>query len=151
MLHSPTVSFVITELQYDKTNKWPVRPLKTQISLDICQVWSESSLSAILIVHSKGSDQTGWMTRLVWVFAGCTRHFVDYRLISDSILWTKHSLQLNGDIFCSSLISLASLSRFLAVSLTSLRRQHRNRHNDKCVSTSKTESTWILTSCLLSP
>ena len=29
-----------------KPTKWPVRPVKTQISLDICPVWSESSLSA---------------------------------------------------------------------------------------------------------
>ena len=31
---------------HDKTNKWHVRPVKTQISLGIHQVWSESSLSA---------------------------------------------------------------------------------------------------------
>ena len=30
----------------DKTNKWHVRPAKTQISLGIRPVWSESSLSA---------------------------------------------------------------------------------------------------------
>ena len=29
-----------------KPTKWPVRPVKTQISLGICPVWSESSLSA---------------------------------------------------------------------------------------------------------
>ena len=29
-----------------KPTKWPVRPSKTQISLGICPVWSESSLSA---------------------------------------------------------------------------------------------------------
>ena len=30
----------------DKTNKMIVRPAKTQISLGICPVWSESSLCA---------------------------------------------------------------------------------------------------------
>ena len=34
------------EPPHDKTNKMTVRPAKTQISLGICPVWSESSLSA---------------------------------------------------------------------------------------------------------
>ena len=57
-----------------------VRPAKTQISLGICPVWSESSLSAWRNLgslathwgHSEDSDQTGWMPRLIWVFAGRT-------------------------------------------------------------------------------
>ena len=57
-----------------------VRPAKTQISLGICPVWSESSLSAWRKLgslathwaHSKDSDQTGQMPRLIWVFAGRT-------------------------------------------------------------------------------
>ena len=63
-----------------KPTKWHVRPEKTQISLGICQVWSESSLSVwrklesldTHWVHSKDSDQTGRMPRLNWVFAGRT-------------------------------------------------------------------------------
>ena len=47
-----------------KLTKWSVRPAKTQISLGICPVWSESSLSAwrnlgslvILSVHSEDTD-----------------------------------------------------------------------------------------------
>ena len=34
------------EPRHDKTNKMSVRPAKTQISLGICSVWSESSLCA---------------------------------------------------------------------------------------------------------
>ena len=34
------------EPRHDKTNKMTVRPAKTQISLDIRQIWSESSLCA---------------------------------------------------------------------------------------------------------
>ena len=57
-----------------------VRPAKTQISLGICPVWSESSLCAqwvtknpsFLHADSEDSDQTGRMPRLIWVFAGCT-------------------------------------------------------------------------------
>ena len=57
-----------------------MRPAKTQISLGIRPVWSESTLStwrklgslATHWVHSEDSDQTGWMPRLTWVFAGRT-------------------------------------------------------------------------------
>ena len=63
-----------------KPTKWQVHPAKTQISLGIRPVWSESSLSAwrklrslaTHWVHSKDSDQTGRMPRLVWGFAGRT-------------------------------------------------------------------------------
>ena len=57
-----------------------VQPAKTQISLGICPVWSESSLSAwrnlgslaTYWAHGKDSDQTGLMPRLIWVFPGRT-------------------------------------------------------------------------------
>ena len=63
-----------------KPTKWHVHPVKTQISLVVRPVWSESSLSAWrkLVslathwVHSEDSDQTGQMPRLIWVFAGHT-------------------------------------------------------------------------------
>ena len=59
-------------------------PAKTQISLGICPVWSESSLGtqwvakdlSFLHADSEDSDQTGRMPRLIWVFVGCTCHFV---------------------------------------------------------------------------
>ena len=72
-------TFLLTfEPPHDKTNKVSVRPAKTQISLGIRPVWSESSLSAqwvakdpsFLHADSEDSDQTGWMPRLIWVFAG---------------------------------------------------------------------------------
>ena len=76
-----------------KQTKWHVHPDKTQISLGIRPVWSESSLSplrhlgplATHRVHSEDSDQTGQMPRLIWVFAGRTDLFVGFvvlRLIS---------------------------------------------------------------------
>ena len=72
--------FRIFELRHDKTKNMSVRPAKTQISLGIRPVWSESSLSAwrklgplaTHWVHSKDSDQTRRMPRLIWVFAGRT-------------------------------------------------------------------------------
>ena len=68
------------EPPHDKTNKMTLRPAKTQISLGIRPVWSESSLCAqwvakdpsFLHVDSEDSDQTGPMPRLIWVFAGRT-------------------------------------------------------------------------------
>ena len=77
LLNGKTTLF--KEPQHDKTNKMSVRPAKTQISLGICPVWSESSLSprnlgclATHWAHSEDSDQTGQMPRLIWVFAGRT-------------------------------------------------------------------------------
>ena len=70
----------ITEPRHDKTNKVTMRPAKTQISLGIRPVWSESSPSAWRKLgslpthwaHSEDSGQTGRMPRLIWVFAGHT-------------------------------------------------------------------------------
>ena len=71
---------LIYEPSRDKTNKVSVRPAKTQISLGIRPVWSESSLSAWRKLgplathwaHSQDSDQTRRMPRLICVFAGRT-------------------------------------------------------------------------------
>ena len=44
---SPKTDFLMAiEPPHDKTNKMAVRPAKTQTSLGICPVWSESSLFA---------------------------------------------------------------------------------------------------------
>ena len=68
-----------------KPTKW-LYPAKTQISLGIRPVWSESSLCAqwvakdlsFLHADSEDSDQTGRMPRLIWVFAGRTCRFVGF-------------------------------------------------------------------------
>ena len=70
----------LNEPPHDKTNNVAMRPAKTQISLGIRPVWSESSLCAqwvakdpsFLHANSEDSDQTGRMPRLIWVFAGRT-------------------------------------------------------------------------------
>ena len=67
-----------------KDRKWHVRPAKTQISLGICPVWSEFSLSAWRKfgslpshwAHIEDYDQTGRMSRLIRVFARRKDHFV---------------------------------------------------------------------------
>ena len=74
------------EPPHDKTNNVAVRPVKTRISLGICPVWSESLLSAWRKLgswathwaHSKDTEQTGRMPRLIWVFARHTCHFVGF-------------------------------------------------------------------------
>ena len=68
------------EPQYPKTTFKHVHPTKTQISLRIRAVWSESSLSAFRKIvsltienaPSEDSDQTAQMRRLIWIFAGRT-------------------------------------------------------------------------------
>ena len=70
----------VIEPRHDKTNKMSVHPAKTQISLGIRPVWSESSLCTqwvaedpmFLHAASEDSDRTGRMPRLIWVFAGRT-------------------------------------------------------------------------------
>ena len=78
--HVNPFNIPVIEPPRDKTSNVAVRPAKTQISLGIRPVRSESSLSAwrklgslaTHWVHSEDSDQTGRMPRLNWVFAGRT-------------------------------------------------------------------------------
>ena len=75
--------------------KWPVHPEKTQISLGIRPVWSESLLSAWrnlgpLATHwaqSEDSDQTGQM--LIWVFSQC---WPESSLGAQSFCWFCHEV-----------------------------------------------------------
>ena len=75
-----------------------VRLAKTQISLGIRPVWSESSLCAQCVakdpsfLHAK-TDQTGRMPRLTWVFAGRTTILLvlSCRGSYDSVCLTKRS------------------------------------------------------------
>ena len=67
-----------------KGTSWHVRPLKTQISLRIRAVRSESSMWAqwrakgptSFQVENWDSDQTVWMRRLIWIAAVRTCQFV---------------------------------------------------------------------------
>ena len=76
-----------------QTNKISVHQAKTQISLGIRPVWSESSLTAWRKLgtfathwaHSEASDQTGRMTRLIWVFAGRTCQYVGF--VTRRLIW----------------------------------------------------------------
>ena len=93
-----------------------MRPAKTQISLGIRPVWSEffslgirpvwseSSLSAWRKVgflathwtHSEGSDKTGRMPRLIWVFVGRIATLLVLLwggLYIEQFTWTKMHLQ----------------------------------------------------------
>ena len=84
-----------------KPTKWYVRQLKTQISLGIRPVWSESSLSAwwklgslaTQWTHSEDCDKTGRMPRLISVFAERTFCFVGF--VMRRLIWgsnTNHAI-----------------------------------------------------------
>ena len=78
--HFKRLCYFTIEPRHDKTNKVTVRLTKTQISLGIRPVWSESSLCSqwvakdpsFLHADNEDVDQTGRMPRLIWVFAGHT-------------------------------------------------------------------------------
>ena len=81
---SPNDNFNMSRLVTKPTN-WHVRPAKTQISLGIHPVWSESSLSpwrklgslATHWAHSEDSDQTGrTVTLLVLSWGGSYRYLL---------------------------------------------------------------------------
>ena len=105
------MNIMITEPQHDKTNKMSVRPAKTQISLGIRPVWSESSLSAwrnlwSLATHwAHSEDWSDWADAqadlsLRWAHT----HFVGFvmsRLIlviqrQKSLLWIARYQLKNG-------------------------------------------------------
>ena len=77
----------VFEPRHDKTNRMSVRPAKTQISLGIRPVWSESSLCAhwvakdprFLHADSKDSDQTDLSLR--WAHT----HFVGF--VMSRLIW----------------------------------------------------------------
>ena len=79
-----------------KPRKWPLRPAKTQISLGIRPVWSVFAvrmkehwiLSYPLSALRHETDQTGCMSRLIWVFAVRKDHFIGFvmrRLSLDAV------------------------------------------------------------------
>ena len=104
------------EPRHDKTNKVAVHPAKTQISLGIRPVWSESSLCtqwvakdpSFLHADSKDSDQTGWMPRLIWVFAGRT---VTLLVLSchSSIIYTFCKISLFISFVCSNSLRMGKV------------------------------------------
>ena len=91
-----------------KPTNWPVRPVKTQISLGIRPVWSESSLCTQWVTKgrsfyhapSKDSDQIGRNPRLIWVFTGQPSQFVDLVMMRLKCYSTMNSSTLNPQI-CS--------------------------------------------------
>ena len=81
-------------------------PAKTQISLGIRPVWSESLLSAgrklgslaAHWAHSEDSDQSGQIPRLIWVFAGRS-HFVGF-VMRGLISCTGHDVCFSYESSC---------------------------------------------------
>ena len=77
----------VYEPRHDKTNKMAVRPAKTQISLDIRPVWSESSLSAW---RSIGSLSTHWAQAKTLIRLGGCPDWSESSLGAHSFCWFCH-------------------------------------------------------------
>ena len=116
--HLTNLDQILYEPPHDKTKKVTVHPAKTQISLGIRPAWSESSLCAqwvanypsFLHADSEGSDQTGRMPRLIWVFAERTCHCVGF--VMRRLIWsiTEAGEKLQKDLadWLKTLVSMAS-------------------------------------------
>ena len=95
-----------------KPTKWSVHPAKTQISLGIHPVWSESLLWARWVAKdprfphadSEDSDQTGRMPRLIWVFAGHTFHFVGFVVLRLKCFSDYFRPYSSSDKHCSGIV-----------------------------------------------
>ena len=67
-----------------KSTTWPVRPAKTQFSLDIRPDCLEFTVRFLLIakdtrfLHADSDDQTGQMPMPIWDFAGRSCNFVGF-------------------------------------------------------------------------
>ena len=70
--------YTVYEPPYDKTNKMTVRPAKTLIRPGGSQISLVAKDPSCLHADSEDSDQSVQMPRLIYVFAGCTCHFVDF-------------------------------------------------------------------------
>ena len=88
---------------------WHVRRTKTQISLRIRTVRSESSLSAwrnlaslaIQNAPSEDSDQTARMRRLIWIFAGRTCPMVRFLPLRILYLYQLHFVDFLNCVYYS--------------------------------------------------
>ena len=112
------ISHAILSRLMTKPLKWHVRPAKTQISLGIRPVWSESSLSAwrklgSLAIHwaqSEDSDKTGRIRRLMWVFAGRT-------VILLALSWGSSYLGQQGEEHTVNILKIRTSETFAVITL----------------------------------
>ena len=105
-----------------KPTQWYVRPAKTQISLGLCPVWSESSLCTQWVAKDPRchhgtvkTDQIGRMPWLIWVFPGRTDHLIGFVM-----LWLKcayAATQICGSLSEASSNSLYCVSEQQRVSI----------------------------------
>ena len=82
---------------HDKTNKMTCTPsvdsdqpghLPTLISVSLCTQRIDKD-PRYLHAESEGSDQTGWMAKLIRVFAGRTCHFVGFVMLQLNYLFSR--------------------------------------------------------------
>ena len=78
-----------SEPRHGKTDKMTFAPSEDSDQPDHPPSWAESLLFAwrklgslaTQWMHSKDSDQTAQMRRLIWIFAGCTCYFVGFVML----------------------------------------------------------------------
>ena len=100
-----------------KPTKWVFRPAKTQISLGILPVWSESSLCAqwvakdprFLHADSKDSDQIERIPRLIWVFTGHKCHFVGF--VTRWLILLTYCFYLDFNLLCNKTTPISIVPR----------------------------------------
>ena len=121
-----------------KPTNWPVRPVKTQISLGIRPVWSESSLCTQWIAkgpsfdHAPSKDWSDWAESQANLSLHWThKHFVDFVMMRLKCYSTMNSSTLNPQI-CSfqTWCVVKSNSRMSQVSaVTAFRLKSRKYHS----------------------
>ena len=111
LLHGSSWTFLFTFFLHNlhlsgltkEPTKWPLRPTKTHISMDIRPDWSDSSLCAhwvakdpiFLHADSEDSDQPWHSPSLLWVFAGRTsfcwscHEVAHFLFIVTTLLWSS--------------------------------------------------------------
>ena len=98
-----------------------VRPAKTQFSLHIRAVYSESSLIACAFYSLRINENlcyTGWMYRLIWVFAGHTD-----LIVSSVVRWLIFNLNIGAPNLTilgpvvQSVVSLTSSLRVISLTV----------------------------------
>ena len=78
-LYSFYIKNIINEPTHDKTNKMTCMPnedIRQSDQSSLCALWVIKDRS--FFMWTAKTDQTGQMPRLIWVFAGCTCHFVGF-------------------------------------------------------------------------
>ena len=107
--HFSALKIVKMSRSTTKPTRWHVRPAKTQIRLGIHRVWSVLVVCFVGYSGPKLYSCGQWrlLVRLIWVFGGCTGHFVSFvfhylkvrytysaeKCCGSNVIFSKHSYE----------------------------------------------------------